>query len=90
MKKYLMGSFKDILMNFSEILNSSVSREQQKKLLHMIISEITMNESREIDSIKLNINDKLVEYLVKKKGEYLLMVFLLLLYYKILDLDISI
>ena len=48
---------KDILMNFSKVLNSSVSREQQKKLLHMIISEITMNESREIDSIKLNIND---------------------------------
>ncbi|MCX0375994.1 recombinase family protein [Clostridium perfringens] len=59
---------KDILMNFSKILNSSVSREQQKKLLHMIISEITMNESREIESIKLNINEKLVEYLVKEGG----------------------
>lgn len=59
---------KDILMNFSKVLNSSVSREQQKKLLHMIISEITMNESREIDSIKLNINDKLVDYLVKEGG----------------------
>ncbi|ALG50196.1 hypothetical protein FORC3_2819 [Clostridium perfringens] len=59
---------KDILMNFSKVLNSSVSREQQKKLLHMIISEITMSESREIDSIKLNINDKLVEYLVKEGG----------------------
>lgn len=59
---------KDILMNFSKILNISVSREQQKKLLHMIISEITMNESREIESIKLNINDKLVEYLVKEGG----------------------
>lgn len=59
---------KDILMNFSKVLNSSVSREQQKKLLHMIISEITMNESREIESIKLNINEKLVEYLVKEGG----------------------
>ncbi|HJF35487.1 MAG TPA: recombinase family protein [Clostridium perfringens] len=59
---------KDVLMNFSKVLNSSVSREQQKKLLHMIISEITMNESREIESIKLNINDKLVEYLVKEGG----------------------
>ena len=59
---------KDILKNFSKVLNSNVSREQQKKLLHMIISEITMNESREIDSITLNINDKLVEYLVKEGG----------------------
>ena len=59
---------KDILMNFSKILNSSVSREQQKKLLNMIISEITMNESREIDSIKLHIHNKLVEHLVKEGG----------------------
>lgn len=36
---------KDILKNFSKVLNSNVSREQQKKLLHMIISEITMNLS---------------------------------------------
>lgn len=59
---------KDILMNSSKILNSSVSREQQKKLLHMIISEITINESREIDSIKLKINDSLVHYISKEEG----------------------
>ena len=36
----------------------------------MIISEITINEAREVDSIKININDKLVEY-IKNKKEYL-------------------
>ncbi|MGU8411969.1 recombinase family protein [Clostridium perfringens] len=85
---------KDILMNFSKILNSSVSREQQKKLLHMIISEITMNESREIESIKLNINDKLVEYLVKEGGVPIKGIpssFMLInVGLKVLDLDISI
>lgn len=34
----------------------------------MIISEITMNELREINSIKLNINDSLVDYLSKEEG----------------------
>lgn len=34
----------------------------------MIISEITMNELREINSIKLNINDSLVDYLNKEEG----------------------
>ncbi len=34
----------------------------------MIISEITINEAREIDSIKININDKLVEYINKEEG----------------------
>jgi len=32
----------------------------------MIISEITINELREIDSIKFNINDSLVDYLSKE------------------------
>lgn len=34
----------------------------------MIISEITINELREIDSIKLKINDSLVDYLSKEEG----------------------
>ena len=34
----------------------------------MIISEITINESRKIDSIKLKINDSLVDYISKEEG----------------------
>ena len=59
---------KSILENFSKVLTESATREQQKKLLHMIISEITINEVREIDSIKLKINDSLVEYISKEEG----------------------
>ena len=59
---------KSILENFSKVLTDSTSREQQKKLLHMIISEITINEAREVDSIKLKINDSLVEYISKEEG----------------------
>ncbi|WP_346929124.1 hypothetical protein [Clostridium sp.] len=59
---------KSILENFSKVLIKSASREQQKKLLHMIISEITINELREIDSIKININDNLINYLSKGEG----------------------
>lgn len=59
---------KSILENFSKVLTESATREQQKKLLHIIISEITINEAREIDSIKLKINDKLVDYISKGEG----------------------
>ena len=59
---------KSILENFSKVLTESASREQQKKLLHMIISEITINEAREIDSIKLKINDSFVDYISKEEG----------------------
>ena len=34
----------------------------------MIISEIPINEVREIDSIKLKINDRLVDYINKEEG----------------------
>ena len=57
-----------ILENFSKVLTESTTREQHKKLLHMIISEITINEAREIDSIKLKIHDSLVDYISKEEG----------------------
>lgn len=41
---------------------------QQKKSVHMILSEIRINEVREIDLIKLKINDSLVDYLSKEEG----------------------
>ncbi|SHJ87228.1 site-specific DNA recombinase [Hathewaya proteolytica DSM 3090] len=59
---------KSILENFSKVLTESSTREQQKKLLHMIISEITINELREIDSIKIKLDDKLINYLSKEEG----------------------
>ena len=62
-----------ILENFSKLLTESTTREQHKKLLHMIISEITINEAREIDSIKLKINDSLVDYINKEEGVYFIL-----------------
>ena len=59
---------KSILENFSKVLTESSTREQQKKLLHMIISEITVNELREIDSIKINLDDNLINYLSNEEG----------------------
>lgn len=59
---------KSILENFSKVLTESSTREHQKKLLHMIISEITINELREIDSIKIKLDDNLINYLSKEEG----------------------
>ena len=64
---------KSILESFSKVLTESATREQQKKLLHMIISEIIINEAREIDSIKLKINDSLVDYINKEEGVYFIL-----------------
>lgn len=59
---------KSILENFNSLLENCSSREQQKKLLHMLISEITISPSREVQSIKININDSLVKYLKCEEG----------------------
>lgn len=59
---------KSTLENFSKILTESSTREKQKKLLHMIISEITINELREIDSIKIKLDDNLINYLRNEEG----------------------
>ena len=67
-EEILYEFIKSILENFSKVLTESATREQQKKLLHMIISEIIINEAREIDSIKLKINDSLVDYISKEEG----------------------
>ena len=58
---------KQILQRFGQIMSECVSREKQKMLLHMIISEITIGKDRTVDSIKLKINDSLIDYLNKEE-----------------------
>lgn len=60
---------KDILQNFSRVLNSdSIERGLKKQLLHMLISEITLDKRREIESIHLNLTDELVQFLQDTDG----------------------
>ncbi|MGG7175533.1 recombinase family protein [Clostridium neonatale] len=54
---------KETLSKVGEMLGNCKSMEQKKKLLHMLISKITINELREVDSIQININDNLISYL---------------------------
>lgn len=54
---------RDILSSFDKMLSELPTREQQKRLLHMLISKITINKTRDIESIELNINDNLIIYL---------------------------
>ncbi len=59
---------KDILASFNKLLSEVTTREQQKRLLHMLISKITVNKDRDIESIELNINNNLIMYL-NNEGE---------------------
>ena len=59
---------KDILKKFSKIISKDLTRDKKKMLMHMLISKITIGKDRKIESIKLKINDSLVQYL-KHEGE---------------------
>jgi site-specific DNA recombinase len=47
---------------------SSSTREQRKQLLHLLISEISVGEIKNIDTIKIQLNREIVKYL-RGKGE---------------------
>ena len=53
-----MDRFKEVFLNMS-------TSQQRKQLIHLLVSQITMNEKREIDSIEIQINDDVITYLMK-------------------------
>ena len=60
---------RDILKNFSMVLNSDgIERGLKKHLLHMLISEITIDKTREIDTIHLHLTGELVQFLQNADG----------------------
>lgn len=59
---------KEVLHNFSHILNSGIERELRKQLLHMVISEITINDKREINSIKITLTNEMLEFIQQQNG----------------------
>lgn len=55
---------RDILQNFGKVLNNpKIDRCMKKQLLHLIISEITLDKRREVESIKLHLTDEVIEFL---------------------------
>ena len=60
---------KDILKNFGKLLeNANLNRSIRKQLLHLLIKEITINEEKEIDSIKIKLTDELILFLQQNGG----------------------
>ena len=39
------------------------TQEQKKKLLHMLIDKITINQNKELDGIQIKINDDVINYI---------------------------
>ncbi len=62
-KEIPQETIREILKNFSRILSGDIDRTIRKRLLHLLITEITIDQYRNIDSIKLKLSDELVQFL---------------------------
>lgn len=58
---------RDVMTRFKEVFLGMGTSQQRKQLIHLLISKITMNKEREIDSIEIQINNDVITYL-KKDG----------------------
>lgn len=67
-KEIPVDTIRGILRDFGKILSSDIDRTVRKRLLHMLISEITIDMSRNIDSIKLKLSDELIRFLQNNGG----------------------
>lgn len=54
---------KEVLLNFSKAFQNVLTREQRKRLLHLLIHKITINEDRKIESIQLKLNNEVLKEL---------------------------
>ena len=59
---------REILKNFSDALSADIDRTIRKRLLHLLIKEITIDRDRNIDSIKLKLSDELIRFLQNSGG----------------------
>jgi len=58
-----------VLQNFQKAFQQSLSREQRKRLLHLLIHQITLDEDRKIESIQIKLNNEVLEELQLGAGD---------------------
>ncbi|MDU4414962.1 recombinase family protein [Paeniclostridium sordellii] len=56
---------KEVMKRFKEVFLGMSTSQQRKQLIHLLVSKITINEEREIDSIEIQINNDVITYLMK-------------------------
>lgn len=56
------------MQNFSLALSGDIEHTIRKRLLHLLIKEITIDRDRNIDSIKIRLSDDLIRFLQNNGG----------------------
>lgn len=69
---YMEISFKvvkDVMTNFEKVYREAITTEQKKHLLQLIISKITINDRKKINSIQIQINNNVIDRFTLKGEE---------------------
>lgn len=59
------ATIQEIMENFQKAFKKAITQEQQKHLVTLIIKEITLNDEREVDSIQIQFNNTVLDYLTE-------------------------
>ena len=57
----------EVMQRFKEVFLEMSTSQQRKQLIHLLVSKITINKEREIDSIEIQIKDDVITYLMKDR-----------------------
>ncbi|WP_339280530.1 recombinase family protein [Lysinibacillus sp. FSL P2-0066] len=59
------STIQEVMVNFQKAFKSAMTQEQQKHLVTLIIKDITLNDKREVDSIQIQFNNTVLDYLTE-------------------------
>ncbi|WP_440614946.1 recombinase family protein [Bacillus subtilis] len=68
-KEVNYGMVKEVMTNFVSSYKNSITTEQRKQLLHMLVKQITIGKDRKIDSIQIQLNNEVVRHFTKQGEE---------------------
>ncbi|MCY8972163.1 recombinase family protein [Bacillus atrophaeus] len=64
-----LSMVKQVMQNFKSAYQESLTREQRKRLMHLLIRKITINENRKIGTIQIQLNKEVAKHFTFKGGE---------------------
>lgn len=59
----------NVLNNFMELYDKALTVEQQKRLVRILVEEITIDASRQIETIQIKLNEEVIRFFSSKGGD---------------------
>ncbi|EEK91914.1 recombinase family protein [Bacillus cereus] len=68
-KELTFQMVKKVMQSFTESYKRSITSEQRKQLLHLLINKITIADNRNIESIQIQLNNEVVKHFSKEEDK---------------------